>query len=96
MSIDLTDGQIELLSIISEECGEVSQAVSKIIRFGLEGRDPKIRNANTNKEELAIELGNVMSAMMLASKAGLLDYEIVKSSAKNKMATVLLNHQEDE
>ena len=42
-----------LLTILSEECNEVGQAVSKSLRFGLKDCHPK--NNNKANEELIIE-----------------------------------------
>src|SRR5579872_899269 len=36
----LTPAQIERLALLAEECGEVMQAVSKILRHGYESRNP--------------------------------------------------------
>lgn len=42
-----------LLTILSEECNEVAQAVSKALRFGLQDHHPK--NNNKTNENLIIE-----------------------------------------
>ena len=48
-----------LLTILSEECGEVVQAVSKALRFGLEGRGGNGTNEKTNAQAILTELQDV-------------------------------------
>lgn len=48
----------ELLILLMEECGEVIQESSKIIRFGWDERWP--RGAPTNQEKLYLEVNQVI------------------------------------
>ena len=52
----------ETLTILSEECAEVIQANSKLIRFGPYDED--------NKAELEKELGDVMAMIMILDYYG--------------------------
>ena len=67
----LTPAQVERLAILSEECGEVVQAVGKILRHGYESVDPTFSDpsgdtrALTNQEMLEKECGDVIFAINL-------------------------------
>ena len=39
--MELTNAQKERLDLLQEECAEIIQAVSKIKRFGFEGKHPR-------------------------------------------------------
>lgn len=52
----LTPAEVERLVILMEECGEVIQAASKVLRHGW---DSTYDNGKTNREQLEIELGDV-------------------------------------
>ena len=61
--------QKEVLLIAQEECAEVTQAISKIFRFGLDGS----HNERTNKERLTEELGDLHCMIELIVESGLID-----------------------
>lgn len=54
----LTNGQTERLVVLMEECGEVIQAASKVLRHGYENHHPDFLHS-TNKKELAKEINDV-------------------------------------
>ena len=58
----LTPAQIELLGLLTEECGEVSQRVGKILRWGLDADF----HGSTQAEKLETELGDVLAVIVLA------------------------------
>lgn len=63
---------VELLTILQEEAAEVSQAASKLIRFGLEGQNPG--SPFTNLQELATELNDIVTVIYIITEcAGLID-----------------------
>lgn len=61
-----------LLQLLSEECAEVIQAVSKIRRFGLEGSYTKYLGVKTKngREQLSSELGDLDAIIFLLLEAG--------------------------
>jgi hypothetical protein len=61
--------QKEVLLIAQEECAEVTQAISKIFRFGIDGS----HNERTNKERLTEELGDLHCMIELIVESGLID-----------------------
>ncbi len=64
----LTDYERELLVILMEECAEVTQAASKLIRFGKENRPV---NGETNTRALGLEVGDLSHMILLSRMAGL-------------------------
>lgn len=65
----LTDHEREILTILSEECAEVIQAVSKILRFGVENHPGKDK---PNNHHLGIECGELEYMMSEAQRLGLI------------------------
>jgi NTP pyrophosphatase (non-canonical NTP hydrolase) len=61
--------QKEVLLIAQEECAEVTQAISKIFRFGIDGS----HNERTNRERLTEELGDLHCMIELIIDSGLID-----------------------
>lgn len=55
----LSEGQIERLNCLIEECSEVVQSCTKILRFGFESTHPRFPNGQNNREHLEEELGNL-------------------------------------
>lgn len=64
----LTPAEIERLAMLAEECGEVVQAVGKILRHGWESQSPY--GSKTNQVALEREIGNVRAivGLMLDSR----------------------------
>lgn len=61
----LTPAEAERLAMLSEECAEVIQAVSKILRHGYESVNPLAPEKGTNREQLARELIDVFAVLLL-------------------------------
>jgi len=55
--------QETLLAILAEECGELTQRCTKVLRFGLENKRPS--QEFTNAELLKQEFNDVMIAMVM-------------------------------
>jgi len=68
--------QEELLVILMEECAEVQQEASKLIRFGSETWADVL---NFEKE-----IGDLLCMIALAQEAGLLDEDAVMQAAEAK------------
>ena len=90
----LTPGEHERLALLAEECGEVIQAIGKIMRHGYESRHPD--GGPTNRESLEREIGHVEAAKTLLSKADDIRPLEVASHTLTKLRTVklYLHHQE--
>ena len=66
----LTPAENERLAILAEECAEVIQCVTKIMRHGYSSFNPSNVDAGNNREQLEKELGHLDNIldMMLAGK----------------------------
>ena len=67
----------ETLTILSEECAEVIQANSKLIRFGPYDED--------NKVELEKELGDVMAMVMILDYYGYITIDNIQQNIEPKL-----------
>lgn len=63
----------EIMNILSEECAEVIQAVSKCHRFGLENFKPG--KPLTNREHLEGEIGDLLAMVDLLKSKGIVTDE---------------------
>ena len=79
------DRKKELLTILQEECAEVTQAVSKIFRFGEEGYHPKDRKKVKNITQLENEIGDIMGVMKYLLEEGHVDGERIMKAAEDKI-----------
>lgn len=61
----------EVMAILQEECAEVTQAVSKIYRFGLDNLKPG--KPKTNKEHLQDEVGDLLAMVDILIHMGVLE-----------------------
>ena len=71
----------EILLITQEECAEVSQAISKVFRFGMDDEYKGI----TNREHLEEELGDLMCMIDLLIENGIVSESAVMTAKNEKM-----------
>ena len=74
----------EILLITQEECAEVTQAISKCYRFGLDNFKPG--KPKTNRQHLAEELGDLQAMIDLCVVSGLISKEELDAASDNKIA----------
>jgi len=74
------DKMNEVMAITQEECAEVIQAISKIMRFGLETSYQGV----TNQSHLEEEIGDLVCMFQLMEQQGMIDWSIVSLHAANK------------
>lgn len=74
----------EILLITQEECAEVTQAISKCYRFGLDNFKPG--KPKTNRQHLAEELGDLQAMINLCVEHGLISKEELDIASDNKIA----------
>ena len=72
---------LETLAILQEECAEVVQAVSKILRFGIDSS----WNGRTNRQALESEVGDVLAMIGVLLKSGVLNEDQVMEAKDHKM-----------
>ncbi len=77
----LTDHEREVLVILMEECAEVIQAASKLIRFGKENR-PDFGTANS--VVLAHEIGDLEAVIVMTTGLKLYDWSDVLDGIDRK------------
>lgn len=71
----------EILLITQEECAEVTQAISKVFRFGLDG----VHKGATNQERLEEEVGDLMCMIDLLIDSGAVREGAVLAARDEKM-----------
>ena len=70
------------MNILSEECAEVIQAVSKINRFGMDNYKPG--KPKTNREHLEEELGDLMAMIDILQEMDVVSYANIERAAEAK------------
>ena len=73
----------ETLLITQEECAEVTQAISKVFRFGMDSQYPA--GAPTNKQKLEEELGDLIALITLLTQKNIIDAKSVDIAANAKL-----------
>lgn len=76
----MTESEKQILLICQEECAEVTQAISKVFRFGIDGE----YNGRTNYQRLTEEVGDLLCMIGLIMETGLLDENAVERAALQK------------
>jgi NTP pyrophosphatase (non-canonical NTP hydrolase) len=71
----------EIMLITQEECAEVTQAISKIFRFGFDSS----YNGRTNVQRLEEEVGDLMCMIDLMINSGVVNEHAVTSAKNEKM-----------
>jgi NTP pyrophosphatase (non-canonical NTP hydrolase) len=82
----LTPAEAERLALLAEECGEVIQAIGKVLRHGYESRHPN--GGPTNREALEKEIGDVHHATIRMGNAGDISGNAVLRHADDKEKNV--------
>ena len=76
----------ETLLILQEECAEVTQAVSKCFRFGLDNFKPG--KPATNQEHLETEIGDLLAMIDILNDLGVVEttrLDQAKQAKKEKL-----------
>ena len=71
----------EILLITQEECAEVTQAISKVFRFGMEDT----HKGETNREHLEEEIGDLMCMIDLLIDSGMVSESAVMTARAEKL-----------
>ena len=72
----------EIMYILQEECAEVTQAISKCLRFGIDNYKPG--KPKTNREHLAEEIGDLIAMIELCYENDIVDPLQVKEAQHRK------------
>lgn len=91
----VTPKEAELLACLAEECGEVIQAVTKILRHGRNSVHPVSEINNT--DHLQTEIGDLCGILSLMVEVHLLQRIPIERAAEAKMLNVMyyLHHWSD-
>ena len=76
----MTEKEREILGITQEECAEVIQAISKCVRFGI---DNSHKSGNTQRENLSMEVGDLVCMIGLMIEAGLVKEIFLNDNTHN-------------
>jgi hypothetical protein len=94
----LTEIQQELLALLSEEAAESIHMIGKIMRHGLDSRDPTqvAGPYMTNRDDLETEIGHLHAAIQLLVFYQVLDMENMEEATHDKLDAVgeWLHHAE--
>jgi NTP pyrophosphatase (non-canonical NTP hydrolase) len=71
----------EIMLIAQEECAEVTQAISKVFRFGIDA----VHNGKSNREHLEEEIGDLQCMISLMCEKGLIDPVAVLEAKQRKL-----------
>lgn len=78
----------EVMNILSEECAEVIQAISKCHRFGMDNAKPG--KPKTNREHLEEELGDLLAMVDIMLDQGLIQQEHLDAAKVAKIEKLKL------
>ncbi len=83
----LTNHERELLTILMEECAEVIQASSKLMRFGKENRPPDgfPHSEISNSTYLGLECGDLDCMIRLVKEAGIISLRDLGAGHQRKL-----------
>lgn len=76
----MKNSEREIMLITQEECAEVTQAISKVFRFGFDSE----YNGRTNKERLEEEIGDLMCMLQLMAERDIIDWSLVSLASGRK------------
>ncbi len=76
----MNSSEREIMLIAQEECAEVTQAISKVFRFGMDAE----HNGRTNKDRLEEETGDLLCMLQMMEERGLIDWSRVSAAAQMK------------
>lgn len=86
----MNDKDKEAMMILAEECAEVIQAVSKIVRFGIDNT----WNGKTARQDLENEIGDVIAMIgilyerRLIRESKVMEAELIKIQKLHKWSTL--------
>ena len=76
----MNDSEKQILLICQEECAEVTQAISKVFRFGYDSE----YNGRTNQQRLTEEVGDLLCMIDLMIEKGILNNAAVMQASLKK------------
>jgi NTP pyrophosphatase (non-canonical NTP hydrolase) len=80
IGVEMDNVNKEIMLIAQEECAEVTQAISKVFRFGIDG----MHNGATNKQRLEEEVGDLLCMIEMMIEKKIIDGKAVAQAGINK------------
>jgi NTP pyrophosphatase (non-canonical NTP hydrolase) len=78
----MNEKQREALLILQEECAEVTQAISKVFRFGFDAQWPA--DGPNNKERLEEEIGDLLAMIDILVEQCVISDGNINGARRNK------------
>lgn len=93
---ELSDAEVERLTLLMEECAEVQQIIGKVLRFGYESINPLVPEEGTNRDRLERELGDLSLIITMMGDNEDIKYKNLQDRAaqKRKKIQKFLRHNE--
>jgi NTP pyrophosphatase (non-canonical NTP hydrolase) len=79
----MTESEKQILLITQEECAEVTQAISKIFRFGYDSVYP-VNSNEDNRQKLQGEVGDLLAMIDLLIETGIIDKKQTQMACNQK------------
>ena len=76
----MKESEKQILLICQEECAEVTQAISKVFRFGYDSE----YNGRTNQQRLTEDVGDLLAMIDLMFEASIIDESATNMAAIQK------------
>jgi len=83
--VELSARQVELLIVLAEECAEVQQAISKLLRHGPDERFPSREPSPTNAEALEDELTDLYAVLAMIATSRVISYPRVLEGVSQRI-----------
>lgn len=77
----MDDKTKEIFLITQEECAEVTQAISKVFRFGMDSK----HGDKTNKQRLEEEIGDLLTMIDIMVQSCIVSDENINMARKSKI-----------
>jgi hypothetical protein len=77
-----TPHEREVATVLIEECAEVQQRATKLLRFGV--REVQPGQPHDNAYRLGLEIGDMLEVLDMAVRAGLVPPEAIAAGRANK------------
>ena len=76
----MKESEKQILLICQEECAEVTQAISKVFRFGYDS----VYNDRSNHQRLTEEVGDLLAMIDLMVESGIVDEASIQMASTQK------------
>jgi NTP pyrophosphatase (non-canonical NTP hydrolase) len=83
-----TNAEAERLYLLIEECAEVQQAASKVLRHGWNAYNPLAAFGPSNQQALEKEIGQLKNAIDLLQNSGDVKEKVINMHRRNKRASI--------